>query len=64
VPNQRIYNTTISYQLTDRFRLRGVVNNVFDKRDGPVRAAASQGNDFIFRDVVGRRFLFGVSANF
>lgn len=64
VPAAQIYNATFTYQLTDTIGLRAVINNVTDNRDGRLRAAANQGNDFLFRDVVGRRFLLGVNADF
>lgn len=64
VDSMRIYNTTLSYQLTDNVALRAVVNNVFDNRDDPIRLANSGGNNLNFTDVIGRRFLFSINANF
>lgn len=64
VPSARIHNLSLTYQLTDNLRFRTVVNNVLDNRDGPLRGAANQGNSFIFRDILGRRFLFAINANF
>lgn len=64
VSGVRFHNATLSYQLTDIVGLRAVVNNVFDKRDSPLRAAGRGGNDLNFTDVIGRRFLFSVNANF
>lgn len=63
-PGVRFHNATLNYQLTDIIGLRAVVNNVFDKRDNGLRAAGRGGNDLNFTDVIGRRFLFSVNANF
>ncbi len=63
-PAARIHNLTLRYQLTDNIYVRTVINNVFDKRDDPLRAAARGGNALLFRDVIGRRFLFAVGADF
>jgi len=67
-PAERLHNATFSYQLTDVIGLRVVVNNIFDNRDGRIRQAASltgsNTDPFQPLDVVGRRFVFGVNANF
>ncbi|GIX16855.1 MAG: TonB-dependent receptor [Rhodothalassiaceae bacterium] len=63
-PAARIHNLTLRYQLTENIYVRTVVNNVFDKVDDPLRAAARGGNNLNFRDVIGRRFLFAVGVDF
>ncbi len=64
IPSARIYNLTLGYQITDNIHVRTVVNNVFDKRDGPLRASARGGNSLLYRDVIGRRFLFALGVDF
>lgn len=67
-PSVDLHNATFTYQFNDRFGIRAVVNNVFDQRDGRVRQAAaltgSNTDPFEPLDVIGRRFLLGVTADF
>ena len=67
-PSVFLNNATFSYQFNDHFGLRAVVNNVFDERDGRVRQASamtgSNTDPFEPLDVIGRRFLFAVTADF
>lgn len=58
------YNATIRYQITDNLAARFVVNNIFDNLGNPTRLAAAGGNNLNFSDFVGRRFQFGINANF
>lgn len=58
------HNATVSYRLTDNFGARMVVNNILDKRDDPLRAAGRGGNSLNYTDIVGRRFLFALTADF
>ncbi|GAK32675.1 hypothetical protein JCM17846_18750 [Iodidimonas nitroreducens] len=64
VSPMRIHNFTFNYQVNDYLTARLVVNNVFDNRDDPLRAASLGGNDLAFTDPFGRRFLFGINASF
>lgn len=64
VSAMRIHNFTLNYQITDYLQARVVVNNIFDNRDDPLRAASLGGNDLAFTDPFGRRFLFGINASF
>lgn len=64
VDPMRIHNLTFNYQINDYLRARVVVNNVFDNRDDPLRAASLGGNDLAFTDPFGRRYLFGLRAEF
>lgn len=64
VDPSRIHNLTLNYQLSDNIRLQGIVNNVFDNTDAPDRLRSSGGNDVNTDDVVGRRFVFSVKADF
>jgi len=57
------FNLSLQYQLTDNLRIRGVVNNLFETTDGPIRQAGT-GNGNFFIDAIGRRFILGVSASF
>lgn len=63
-----LHNLTLSYQFNDRFGVRAVINNVFDERDGRVRQASaltgSNTDPFEPLDIIGRRFLFGITADF
>lgn len=67
-PSVYLNNATFSYQFNDHFGLRAVINNVFDERDGRVRQASamtgSNTDPFEPLDVIGRRFLFAVTADF
>jgi len=64
VSPMRIHNFTLNYQITDYLQARVVVNNIFDNRDDPLRAASLGGNNLAFTDPFGRRFLFGINATF
>mgnify|MGYP000659681868 CR=1 FL=1 len=67
-PSVQFHNLTFDYQFTEAIKLQAVVNNVFDKVDGRVRAGAAltgSGSDpFQPLDVLGRRFRFSASVDF
>ena len=63
-PANRIHNMSITYQLTDNLRTRFVINNVFDNIDAPLLASSKGGNSNLFQDIVGRRVIFGITADY
>lgn len=58
------YNATFRYQINDTISARVVVNNIFDNLGNPTRLASAGGNNLNFSEFIGRRFLFGINANF
>ena len=63
-PSSTYHNVSIMYQITDNFEARFVVNNLFDKIDSGILVANASGNSNLLRDVMGRRFNFGLTARF
>lgn len=63
-PSVRYHSISMTYRLSDSIQLRAVINNMFDKIDGPRLSASIGGNSNRFNDVVGRRFVFALSVNY
>ncbi|MEX2495334.1 MAG: TonB-dependent receptor [Woeseia sp.] len=57
-------NLMANYQVNDSIGVRLIINNVFDERDDPLRAASLGGNDLGFTDPFGRRYLLAVNMGF
>jgi outer membrane receptor protein involved in Fe transport len=57
------FNTSLSYNLNDRFRINFVVDNVFDTKQ-PFPAPAGGGTVTYFDGILGRNFKFGAGVKF
>lgn len=58
-----VHNFSTQFQVTDAIRASLVVNNVFDNMDDASQVA-QVGRQGVFRDLHGRRFVFGMNFRF
>ncbi len=63
VPTYQLWDAFATWRISDRFELRGGVNNLLDE-DLPIVSSSQNLTDVALYDVIGRSYYLGLRANF